>query len=377
VCIQVLIESKADVEAADDEGDTPIHTAAGDENLKCLCLLLDACAEVNARANDGFTPAMDACLEDRLANLQLLVDAEADLSMADNNGLDCARASMTLPANELTHRVPGMPFAVLSCNTNIKNVIIDDEDEVTTAIVDTHTNEYKQIQTFIDAWHSITKHALNEDVVVDKRVGRRGNGMYDEPLEQVLLYLGLSMKKNQTVNASIVGKSGARRALMPGHTPPTPTCGSSCASAPTAPAAAPGRRSSRSARVTLRATATTTANASTGRHTIPVTKQPWPRRRRAHHLNATSRSFKLKNTYTIFNKFKLSLLCGSDLVQAVDRCASAVHRPKENMPGAWRECACMCRLQQQQLGVLLLLVPVCVCVCMCVPLPRTGREFSR
>jgi hypothetical protein len=217
VCIQVLIESKADVEAADDEGDTPIHTAAGDENLKCLCLLLDACAEVNARANDGFTPAMDACLEDRLANLQLLVDAEADLSMADNNGLDCARASMTLPANELTHRVPGMPFAVLSCNTNIKNVIIDDEDEVTTAIVDTHTNEYKQIQTFIDAWHSITKHALNEDVVVDKRVGRRGNGMYDEPLEQVLLYLGLSMKKNQTVNASIVGKSGARRALMPGH----------------------------------------------------------------------------------------------------------------------------------------------------------------
>jgi hypothetical protein len=84
-------------------------------------------------------------------------------------------------------------------------------------MVNTHINEYKWIQGFIDEWHSITNHALGEDVVVDKRVGRRGNGMYDEPLEQVLLYLGLSMKKNQTVNTSIDGKSGVKRALMPGH----------------------------------------------------------------------------------------------------------------------------------------------------------------
>jgi hypothetical protein len=54
-------------------------------------------------------------------------------------------------------------------------------------------------------------HALNEDVVY-----RRGDGMHDEPLEQVLLYLGLSMHKNQTVNTSIDGKDTAR-ALIPGH----------------------------------------------------------------------------------------------------------------------------------------------------------------
>jgi hypothetical protein len=116
--------------------------------------------------------------------------------------------------NQQSHRVPGMPFAVLSCNTDSKNVLIN--TKVTQATVNSHINEYTQIHAFIDECHGIIKHALSEDVVVDKRVGRGGNGMYHEPLEQVLLYLGLSMKKDQTVNTSIDGKS-AKRALIPGH----------------------------------------------------------------------------------------------------------------------------------------------------------------
>jgi hypothetical protein len=73
------------------------------------------------------------------------------------------------------------------------------------------------LHNFIDDCHSVAEHTLSEDVVVDTRVGRGDYGLYHEPLEQVLLYLGLSMEKNQTVNASIDGKSGVKRALMPGH----------------------------------------------------------------------------------------------------------------------------------------------------------------
>jgi hypothetical protein len=109
-----------------------------------------------------------------------------------------------------------MPFVVLSCNTDGKNVTTDNHN-VTEVIVDTHVNEFKQIHNFIDECHTITNHALSEDVVVDTRVGRGDYGLYHEPLEQVFLYLGLSMKKNQTVNMSIDGKSGGTRALMPGH----------------------------------------------------------------------------------------------------------------------------------------------------------------
>jgi hypothetical protein len=213
-CLQVLIESKADVNASDDSGITPGYSAACEGHSKCLDLLIDAKADVNARSVHGATPAMTACREDRLMSLQPLVDAKADLNVKCA-GVGTVYMSMVMPKKELAHRVPGMPFAVLSCNTDIKHMIIN--VYVTQATVDAHLNEYKQIHAFIDDCHTVIKHALNEDVVVDKRVGRRGNGMYHEPLEQVLLYLGLSMKKNQTVNASIDGKSGVKRALMPGH----------------------------------------------------------------------------------------------------------------------------------------------------------------
>jgi hypothetical protein len=213
-CLQVLIESKANVQTPDDQGFTPAFIAANVGNYKCLQLLIDAKADVNATPDDGSTSAMSVCQEDRLTFLQLLVDAKADLNVKNHGGADAVYYAMLFP-DESASRVPGMSFAVLSCNTDTKTVHID--PYVTQAVVDTHTNEYKQIQAFIDEYHTITNHALSEDVVVDTRVGRGDCGLYHEPLEQVLLYLGLSMKKDQTVNTSIDGKSGVARALIPMH----------------------------------------------------------------------------------------------------------------------------------------------------------------
>jgi hypothetical protein len=211
--VQVLIESNADVETVDYRGTTSLHTAAGGGFAECLNLLINANADVNRRdICNGSTPAMSACAEDRLTCLQLLVDNKANLDVVENRGFDALFAGMMIPPNEPFHRVPGFPFAVLSCNTDGKNVLI--AGPVTHAIVDAHIKEYKQIHAFIDGCHAVTEHALSEDVVVDTRVGRGDYGMYHEPLEQVLLYLGLSMDKNQTVNASIDGKS-IKRAFIP------------------------------------------------------------------------------------------------------------------------------------------------------------------
>jgi hypothetical protein len=216
-CLQILIESKADVNAATDKGTTSGHGAAYVGHSNCLHLLINAKADVNARSVHGVTPAMYACQEDRLTCLQLLVDAKADLNAEVNDvngGVNTMYFLMAIPKEERAHRVPGMPFAVLSCNTDSKIVIIN--DYITRATVDPHIDEYKQVQAFIDERHSVTKHALSRDVVVDTRVGLGDNGIYQEPLEQVLLYLGLSMDKNQTVNVSIDGAT-VKRALIPGH----------------------------------------------------------------------------------------------------------------------------------------------------------------
>jgi hypothetical protein len=213
--VQVLIESKADVTYASDDRSTAIGCGASSGNVKCLSLLINAKADVNARGNHGMTPVICACQEDRWVCVQLLLDNNANLSLVDNYGDSAVYWAIRLPEEEPAHRVLGMPFSVLSCNTDTKNVRFD--NDCTASMLTAHLDEYKRIHTFIDECHSVTKHALSEDIVVDTRVGRHDNGMYHEPLEQVLLYLGLSMDKNQTVNTSIDSKSGVTRALMPGH----------------------------------------------------------------------------------------------------------------------------------------------------------------
>jgi ankyrin repeat protein len=213
-CVQVLIESKAGVRTASYEGRTPAHSTADNGHSECLKLLINANADVNARHIDGVTPAMHACQRDRLVCLQLLVNNKADLSATCNDGKDSVYFAIGPPTNKHNPRVPGMPFAVLSCDTDSKNVLID--ERVTQAMVTAHVDEFKQIHAFIDDYHTVIKHALSEDVAVDKRVRRRGNGLYHEPLVQVLLYLGLSMDKDQTVNTSIDGET-VKRALIPGQ----------------------------------------------------------------------------------------------------------------------------------------------------------------
>jgi hypothetical protein len=118
---------------------------------------------------------------------------------------------------------PEVEFAVLCCNTDAKNVEIDeeeddeeDDDAVTEAKVAACIEEYKHIQAFIDEYHRVLKNALFEDVPVEPRFGLAQMRIYQEPLERVLEYMGLSMHKDKVVNTSIDGE-GVKRALIPFH----------------------------------------------------------------------------------------------------------------------------------------------------------------
>merc|ERR1719436_5708 len=55
--VSVLLKAKANTEATNNQGMTPLHTAAGLGRADICQLLLDAGAKVSVRSNSGFTPA--------------------------------------------------------------------------------------------------------------------------------------------------------------------------------------------------------------------------------------------------------------------------------------------------------------------------------
>jgi hypothetical protein len=108
-------------------------------------------------------------------------------------------------------------FTLLCCGCNYRELNID--RYVTQARVNACIAEYKQTHAFIEAYHESLTHTLANEVKVDTRLARTSLGIYHEPLERVLEYLGLSMHKNQTVNTSIDGQGeedgGVKRVLIP------------------------------------------------------------------------------------------------------------------------------------------------------------------
>jgi hypothetical protein len=78
---------------------------------------------------------------------------------------------------------------------------------------------YANTHLFIEQCHKIALNALPVRVEVDRRVGLGLQGLYQEPLERALQYLGLSMAADQVVNDSLdAGVRHVRRVLLPNCT---------------------------------------------------------------------------------------------------------------------------------------------------------------
>jgi hypothetical protein len=206
------------VNAKNDWNQSALHLAAGKSDLALVQLLVQNGAELNCPDNNGHTPILRSAAYSSLSVAQYLLEHKADVHYRISKGYhkheDALYCTMLVFRGD---RCPSTTFAFLSSNADTKNLKI--EGDITDDVLDDHKETYKCIQSSIDGYHYILNLVLSEHVQVDMRVGSGHNGLYQEPLERCLEYLGLSMSNDQVVNTSIdgEGEEGVKRALIPGH----------------------------------------------------------------------------------------------------------------------------------------------------------------
>lgn len=84
--IKILVQNKADINKADENGITALMTAAHMGLKNNVQQLLDARANINAQDNNGLTPLLHALYENKLHSVELLLNAGADLNIKDKDG---------------------------------------------------------------------------------------------------------------------------------------------------------------------------------------------------------------------------------------------------------------------------------------------------
>jgi ankyrin repeat protein len=84
--IQDLLERGADVNTKDNFGQTPLHRASYDNQIKTAKLLLDAGADVNAKDIVGWTPLHYVSYNKLIEIAVILLERGADLEAKDEDG---------------------------------------------------------------------------------------------------------------------------------------------------------------------------------------------------------------------------------------------------------------------------------------------------
>ena len=83
---ELLLANKAEVNAKDDDGHTPLHAAAFNGRRDVAELLLANKAEVNARDDDGATPLHYAARQGHRDVAELLLANKAEVNARDDDG---------------------------------------------------------------------------------------------------------------------------------------------------------------------------------------------------------------------------------------------------------------------------------------------------
>jgi hypothetical protein len=186
---------EANVDLYRDAGGSTSLMRASILNLsETVGVLLDHKADVNAQHDKGYT-SLDKAIDNRSEETALLLlERGADVHIKGPGDRDALYWSLRRGSKIIA-------YALLCCGADARRVRIN--NKVSQAKVDAAISEYKDTQDFIATTQHILKKTLSTLVQVDTRVGLGQNGIYQEPLELTLEYLGLSLDHDQVVNTSI------------------------------------------------------------------------------------------------------------------------------------------------------------------------------
>jgi hypothetical protein len=107
--------------------------------------------------------------------------------------------------------IPEAVFMLLACGADLDKASVETPKAQLMNVI----SRYERVMSFAEKWHMVCVKAVSVDVEVDRRVGLGQNGLYHEPLERVMEYLGLSMAADQVLNTSINREGQVKRVLLP------------------------------------------------------------------------------------------------------------------------------------------------------------------
>ena len=84
--VSILIAAGADVNAKNNDGETPLYRAAYSRNASIVFLLAAAGADMNVKNNNGNTPLYQAAVYGRAFDISILIAAGADVNVKNNSG---------------------------------------------------------------------------------------------------------------------------------------------------------------------------------------------------------------------------------------------------------------------------------------------------